>query len=89
VFACFVKQMGSNLRDRNDVGFHGDVGDEFVNEWPDHLVAEDRIEDNPRGFREEYQGAPVRIRLRDRKGGDMAEWPADLRVREFPAARRA
>lgn len=22
-------------------------------------------------------------RLRDRKGGDMAEWPADLRVREF------
>lgn len=24
------------------------------------------------------------ILLRDRKGGDMAEWPADLRVREFP-----
>lgn len=23
--------------------------------------------------------------LRDRKGGDMAEWPADLRVRQFPA----
>lgn len=22
--------------------------------------------------------------LKDRKGGDMAEWPADLRVREFP-----
>ncbi len=30
------------------------------------------------------QGAPVRIRLKDRKGGNMAEWPADLRVREFP-----
>lgn len=27
------------------------------------------------------------INLRDRKGGDMAEWPADLKVREFPAAR--
>lgn len=25
------------------------------------------------------------IRLKDRKGGDMAEWPEDLRVREFPA----
>jgi protein gp37 len=24
------------------------------------------------------------LHLRDRKGGDMAEWPADLRVREFP-----
>lgn len=24
--------------------------------------------------------------LRDRKGGDMAEWPEDLRVREFPRA---
>ena len=27
--------------------------------------------------------------LRDRKGGDPAEWPADLRVREFCAARAA
>ena len=25
------------------------------------------------------------LRLRDRKGGDMAEWPAELRVREWPA----
>ena len=24
------------------------------------------------------------LRLRDRKGGDMAEWPEDLRVREYP-----
>ncbi len=24
------------------------------------------------------------VRLRDRKGGDMAEWPPELRVREFP-----
>jgi protein gp37 len=27
----------------------------------------------------------VPILMRDRKGGDMAEWPADLRVREFPS----
>lgn len=31
-----------------------------------------------------YQGAPVQVWLRDRKGGDPSEWPADLRVREFP-----
>lgn len=24
------------------------------------------------------------VRLKDKKGGDMAEWPRDLRVREFP-----
>lgn len=31
------------------------------------------------------QDDPVyRLSLRDRKGGDMAEWPADLRIREFP-----
>jgi protein gp37 len=27
---------------------------------------------------------PSLVDLRDRKGGDMAEWPEDLRVREFP-----
>lgn len=28
----------------------------------------------------------VYLNLRDTKGGDLAEWPIDLRVREFPAA---
>lgn len=27
------------------------------------------------------------LKLRDRKGGDMSEWPLDLRVREFPEVR--
>ena len=27
--------------------------------------------------------------MRDRKGGDMSEWPEDLRIRQFPEARRA
>lgn len=27
----------------------------------------------------------IRIRMNDRKGGDMSEWPKDLRVREYPA----
>lgn len=30
----------------------------------------------------------VSTRLRDRKGGDWTEWPADLRVREFPEVSR-
>lgn len=28
------------------------------------------------------------LKLRDRKGGDMAEWPEDLRVREYPSKDR-
>ena len=31
-----------------------------------------------------YQGAPVRVRLKDKKGGSIEEWPPDLRIREFP-----
>lgn len=34
----------------------------------------------PTGFRQDGQ----RIILRDKKGGDWSEWPADLRVRELP-----
>jgi len=30
-----------------------------------------------------------RIRLEDRKGGDMMEWPQDLRIREFPEVHHA
>jgi protein gp37 len=29
------------------------------------------------------------IVLRDREGGDISEWPEDLRVRQFPEAHRA
>lgn len=31
-----------------------------------------------------HESASVEKRLRDRKGGDMNEWPLDLRVREMP-----
>lgn len=31
--------------------------------------------------------ASARVMLRSRKGGDMEEWPEELRVREFPEAR--
>lgn len=76
--AAFVKQMGANVTDRNDAGFDG-----CENGWElEDEVAQ--VEHDINGYAEEYQGAPVRIRLKDKKGGDMAEWPADLRVREFP-----
>ena len=29
---------------------------------------------------------PVSMKLRDRKGGDMEEWPIDIRVREMPTS---
>lgn len=35
----------------------------------------------------ELQGTKWRRNFRDRKGGDPDEWPADLRVREFPTVR--
>ena len=31
-----------------------------------------------------YVGSSPRYETKDKKGGDMAEWPADLRIREFP-----
>lgn len=87
---CFVKQLGANIIDRNDAGFDAEY--ETWTEGPDagKPVRPDAwptprdIEDDIHGFREEYQGADVRIRLWDRKGGDMKEWPEALRVREWP-----
>jgi protein gp37 len=78
--ACFVKQLGANVIDRNDVGFEGDE----LDHWPVEISRDGRVEHlTPQN----WQGDPVRIRLRDRKGGDWNEWPNDLRVRQFPEAR--
>lgn len=74
---CFVKQLGAHVLDRNDRGWEGDE--------PDHWPAGTAFEDG--GFNDptsRYQGAPRRSVLRDRAGADPAEWPADLRVQEFP-----
>lgn len=43
--------------------------------WPSGTVFE---------FDDESDGVGSRVRLKDRAGSDPAEWPADLRVREFP-----
>jgi len=79
----FVKQLGADVRERNDADFDGSSD----RAWPVAIERREAVEDNPNGFREEWQGAEVRIRLIDRKGGDMAEWPEDLRVRQFPEPR--
>lgn len=71
---CFVKQLGGYVADRNDAGFEGDE----PTAWPMGTDTSDR--DNEWN----YQGALIRIRLTDRKGGNWYEWPEDLRIREFP-----
>lgn len=76
---CFVKQLGANIVLRND-----DVEDQFNNDesgWPDP-----HVEYDIHGYRENFQGADCRVCLQDKKGGNPEEWPADLRVREFPTA---
>lgn len=75
--AFFEKQLGANVRDRNDAGFDGEPGDC----WPAGTEAEDIYGSNS------YQSAPVRIRLKDRKGGDINEWPDALRFRQMPGVR--
>lgn len=75
--ACFVKQMGAVVQDRNDAGFEGDEG-----EWPMDTHTDDNYFDP--GV---YQGKPVRVVLKDKKGGAIEEWPEDLRVREFPSVK--
>lgn len=81
--AVFVKQLGANVQDRNDAGFDG----EEPNHWPDMDPAD--VEHDLTGYRDGYQGAPVRVHLRDRKGADMEEWPEDLRIRQLPEAAHA
>jgi len=70
---CFVKQLGANVIDGNDAGFDGHM----PNSWPRDTEWV--------GFGGDYRGALVRVLLEDPKGGEPAEWPADVRVRELPA----
>lgn len=88
--AAFVKQMGAFVVDRNDVGFDADTH-VYVDTglpvqpqaWPEPYDVEHDIN----GYREEFQGADCRVRLRSAAGVDITEWPVDLRVREFPTPR--
>lgn len=75
---CFHKQMGANVVDRNDSFGYEPNDFDFDGDF--------EVEHHIHGFLENYQGADCRIKLRDKKGGDPAEWPEDLRVRQFPKA---
>lgn len=71
---CFVKQLGRYAIDRNDAGFEGDD----LGSWPMGTDVDDPENEW------NWQGAKIHVRLHDKKGGDPVEWPADLRVREWP-----
>lgn len=68
--ACFVKQLGARL-----ITYVGGEDMELVAGWKHRRWHDPEFTDQRR----------QEIGLRSSKGGDMAEWPADLRVREFPA----
>jgi protein gp37 len=74
--APFVKQLGSYAMADNDNGFEGDTKTSF----PMDTRTEDWFGDPTK----HYQGAPIRVYLKNRKGGELSEFPEDLRIREFP-----
>jgi protein gp37 len=74
--ACFVKQLGARPIDsaRMDAVPRRDdqiIRGEATPAQLDHLA---------------FLIETATVRLRDRKGGEMSEWPAELRVRQFPEA---
>lgn len=70
---CFVKQLGGQIVIRND----------SFSDWPhegDGLMDLDEHWMD----RQTFQGDAAYVRCENLKGADPAEWPEDLRVREFP-----
>lgn len=75
---CFVKQFGARPREN----FYAKSRDEWEilgHNWEPDPAQWNERDGQPRNH------VQVPIVLGDRKGGDPAEWPEDLRVREFPA----
>lgn len=72
--ACFVKQLGAHPQ---EIAYATDVTDQESKRW---------MRD---GWTQLYDAAGSHwrkyLRLKNHKGGDMAEWPEDLRIREMPA----
>jgi protein gp37 len=71
--ACFIKQLGQ--RPRCALTSAGQFGEGVT------IGRHDAHSD------EDVLCTGVEMRLRDRKGGAIEEWPADLRVREWPKVR--
>jgi len=81
----FVKQIGAKPFERQpslDKGFAGrDLLDVMNRPRPPQMNGWGRITTATETFYQRH------LDLNDRKGGDMEEWPADLRVREWPEVR--
>jgi protein gp37 len=79
---CFVKQLGAQPVSSEHAAIHDRHG----------IAAPCLSLHEARLLAPDYDGGrvvhPAPLRLRDRKGGDLDEWPADLRVREMPEVRR-
>jgi protein gp37 len=74
---AFVKQLGARVHVSYYDEFYQNLYDRRGDEWGPPIGWSYRDGQPPPNTR-------VRVFLDDRKGGDMAEWPEDLRVREFP-----
>lgn len=66
---CFVKQLGGNPECADHFK---KASDWFEKQWGFAPQLPNQIEE-------------CRFSLKDKKGGDISEWPEDLRVREYPA----
>ncbi len=71
---CFVKQLGENATTRLPDG----------ETWPGHDGPLSPVQFSGDGFGNYHISG-----LRDKKGGDLLEWPSELRVREFPEVAHA
>lgn len=69
-----IKQLGAHV---TWDGVQGGYMNGTPNVWPEGMRCEDTGQGN------------FRVYLKDDKGGDMAEWPEDMRVRQFPEVVRA
>ncbi len=67
--ACFVKQLGAKPFVRNRTDYP---------DWPRGTVFAIMSMSEPQIYPRQL------VRLKDRKGGAISEWPEDLRVREMP-----
>ena len=81
--ACFAKQLGSQP---TLPYYDQDMRDWALDRQPNMLGVTCPIhgEHLPGDAWQPGPGAWIDVGLRDPKGGDMSEWPEDLRVREFP-----
>ena len=84
---CNLAWIRSVMRQCKDAGVPA-----FCKQLGSHVITRnDELGEWPEPFghheSERYQGAPVRVRVSDSHGGDPAEWPEDLRVREMPRTR--